>query len=112
MLSRISKKGRLLLHNNEKQDYQFTAPVTVWDENGPAASFRNRPGNTPFFAVFNFMITHESQLFMRRDSLRVNTDSASVPPIYPDTKTVRQDMARLFTNIEIMDNQVGELIQC
>ena len=105
------RKAGYYCTNNEKQDYQFTAPVTVWDENGPAASFRNRPGNTPFFAVFNFMITHESQLFMRRDSLRVNTDSASVPPIYPDTKTVRQDMARLFTNIEIMDNQVGELIQ-
>ena len=42
--------------NNEKQDYQFTAPVTVWDENGPAASYRNRPAGKPFFAVFNFMI--------------------------------------------------------
>jgi len=105
------RKAGYYCTNNEKQDYQFTAPVTVWDENGPAASFRNRPRNKPFFAVFNFMITHESQLFMRKDSLRVNPDNASVPPIYPDTKTVRQDMARLFTNIELMDKQVGELIQ-
>ena len=28
--------------NNEKQDYQFVPPVTVWDENSPAASWRNR----------------------------------------------------------------------
>ena len=28
--------------NNEKQDYQFIPPVTVWDENGATASFRNR----------------------------------------------------------------------
>ena len=104
------RKAGYYCTNNEKQDYQFTAPVTAWDENGPAASFRNRPADKPFFAVFNFMITHESQLFMRKDSLLVNTDNASVPPIYPDTKMVRHDMARLFTNIEMMDKQVGELI--
>jgi len=98
--------------NNEKQDYQFVAPVTVWDENGPAASFRNRPKDKPFFAIFNFMITHESQLFMREnDSLLVNPDSVTVPPFYPDTKTVRKGIARNYTNIELMDKQVGELIQ-
>jgi arylsulfatase A-like enzyme len=96
--------------NNEKQDYQFVPPVTVWDENGPAASFRNRPEGAPFFSVFNFFITHESQLTMRRDSLLVDSSKVSVPPIYPDTKIVRHDIARLFTNIEIMDRQVGELI--
>jgi arylsulfatase A-like enzyme len=35
--------------NNEKQDYQFEPPVTVWDENSPAASYRNRPTGKPFF---------------------------------------------------------------
>jgi N-sulfoglucosamine sulfohydrolase len=98
--------------NNEKQDYQFTAPVTVWDENGAAASWRNRPAAKPFFSVFNFFITHESQLFMRNsESLLVDTNKIEVPPFYPDTKTVRHDMARLFSNIERMDEQVGMLIK-
>jgi N-sulfoglucosamine sulfohydrolase len=98
--------------NNEKQDYQFVAPVTVWDENGPAATWRNRPAGKPFFAVFNFFITHESQLFMREnDSLRVDPQTVTVPPYYPDTKVVRRGIARLFTNIEIMDAQVGQLIR-
>jgi N-sulfoglucosamine sulfohydrolase len=98
--------------NNEKQDYQFIPPVTVWDENGPAASWRNKPAGKPFFSVFNFFITHESQLFMRNnESLLVDTIKIDVPPIYPDTKVVRHDMARLFSNIERMDAEVGELIQ-
>ena len=105
------RKAGYYCTNNEKQDYQFTPPVTVWDENGPAASYRNRPKDKPFFAIFNFQITHESQLFMRRDSLLVDPDRVSVPPLYPDTKTVRHDIARMFTNIERMDTQVGQLIQ-
>jgi N-sulfoglucosamine sulfohydrolase len=96
--------------NNEKQDYQFEPPVTVWDENSAAATYRHRKGNQPFFAVFNFFITHESQLFSRKDSLLMNPDKIRVPPYYPDTKTVRHDMNRLFTNIERMDQQVGELL--
>jgi N-sulfoglucosamine sulfohydrolase len=97
--------------NNEKQDYQFLPPVTVWDENGPSASYRNRPAGKPFFAVFNLFITHESQLFGRTDSLLLDPDKLTVPPFYPDTRTVRHDLNRLFTNIERMDSQVGELIQ-
>ncbi|HLF33365.1 MAG TPA: sulfatase [Cyclobacteriaceae bacterium] len=97
--------------NNEKQDYQFEAPVTVWDVNGPTASWRNRLDGKPFFSIFNFSVTHESQLFSRLDdSLTVDPAKVTVPPILPDTKTTRIDIARLYTNIEIMDSQVGEII--
>ncbi|MFT4152913.1 sulfatase [Parafilimonas sp.] len=98
--------------NNEKQDYQFIPPVTVWDENSLAASYRNRPKEKPFFSVFNLAVTHESQLYMReKDSLFVDPSSVKVPPFYPDTKTVRRCIARNYTNIEIMDAQVGEIIR-
>ncbi len=105
------RKAGYYCTNNEKQDYQFIAPVTVWDENGPSASFRNCPAGKPFFSVFNLFITHESQLFGRTDSLLLDPDKLMVPPYYPDTKTVRHDLNRLFTNIERMDAQVGELIK-
>jgi arylsulfatase A-like enzyme len=105
------RKAGYYCTNNEKQDYQFEPPVTVWDENGPAASYRNRPKGKPFFAVYNLFITHESQLFGRKDSLLLDSNKIAVPPYYPDTKTVRHDMDRLFTNIERMDSQVGELIK-
>lgn len=97
--------------NNEKQDYQFVPPVTVWDENGPTASWKNRAQGQPFFAVFNFFFTHESLMFSHKDSLLVNPDSVTLPPYYPQTATARKDMAWLFTHIETMDKQVGELLQ-
>src|SRR5882724_8216098 len=109
--SQILRKAGYYCTNNEKQDYQFIPPVTVWDENGPAASFRNRPKEKPFFSVFNLAITHESMLWIRKDSFLVDPDKLSVPPIYPNTITAKQGIARLFTNIEIMDKQVGEIIQ-
>ncbi|MBS1599949.1 MAG: sulfatase [Bacteroidetes bacterium] len=105
------RKAGYYCTNNEKQDYQFIPPVTVWDENGPAASFRNRPKQKPFFSVFNLAITHESMLWLRKDSFLVDPEKLSVPPIYPNTITAKQAKARLFTNIELMDKQVGEIIQ-
>jgi N-sulfoglucosamine sulfohydrolase len=105
------RKAGYYCTNNYKQDYQFEPPVTVWDENGMQASFRNRPNGTPFFSIFNFSTTHESMLFPRKDSLLVDPAKLTVPPIYPDTKLVREDIARLYSNIMILDKQVGELIQ-
>jgi N-sulfoglucosamine sulfohydrolase len=101
--------------NNDKADYQFDAPPTVWDEVSNKAHWRNRPKTSqdkPFFAVFNSVITHESQVWTRADRpLRVDPATITVPPIYPDTKTVRQDMARFYTNISEMDDVVGDLLK-
>lgn len=44
-------------------DYQFRAPVTAWDESSRQAHWRNRRPDQPFFAVFNFTVTHESGVF-------------------------------------------------
>lgn len=97
--------------NNEKTDYQFEVPVTVWDENGPSASYRTRPKNKPFFAVYHLQATSESQLVPGKANLTVDPQSVTVPPYYPDTKTVRENIARAYSNIETLDNQVGEIIQ-
>jgi len=105
------RKAGYYTTNNQKQDYQFDAPVTVWDENGPAASFRNRPKDKPFFSVFNFFLTHESMVALRKDPLLADPAQVPVPPMYPDTATVRGDIARMYTNIALMDRQVGELIR-
>lgn len=105
------RKAGYYTSNNQKQDYQFDAPVTVWDESGPAASYRNRVKGKPFFSVFNFFLTHESMVALRKDPLLEDPAKVSVPPIFPDTAAVRGDIARMYTNIELMDRQVGELIQ-
>ncbi len=105
------RKAGYYCTNNEKQDYQFTPPVTVWDENSPAASWRNRSQGQPFFAVFNFAVTHEMNLFPEMQKpLTVDPQQVDIPAYYPKTKTAREGVAQLLTNIEIMDRQVGELL--
>ncbi len=105
------RKAGYYCTNNEKQDYQFVAPLTVWDENSSKADWRGR-GDRPFFAVINLMITHESQIFSRdSEPLEVDPAEVIVPPYYPDTETVRRDIARHLTNVQLMDKQVGEIIQ-
>jgi len=96
--------------NTAKTDYQFEAPVTVWDENSSAASYRNRAPGQPFFAIFNNQISHEMHLSMYKDSLEIDPASVAVPPYFPDTKEVRKDIARALTNIQAMDRNVGKLI--
>jgi len=72
--------------NNNKTDYQFSkdpVPASIWDECSRTAHYKNRPDkNQPFFAVFNWTGTHESQNW---DIANVKTDpkSVTVPPYYP-----------------------------
>ena len=98
--------------NNSKEDYQFESPVTMWDESGAKAHYRNRPDSTqPFFSIFNFMVTHESQVWMREnEELLVRQEEVSVPAVYPDDSLTRRVLARFITNAMRMDKQVGEVL--
>ena len=98
--------------NNRKEDYQFTRPVTAWDESSGQAHWRNRPDpDKPFFAVFNTNITHESQVWSRADEpMRVDPAALDVPPYYPDHPVVRRDLGRHYSNIELMDQFVGNIL--
>lgn len=98
--------------NNEKTDYQFAAPPTVWDESSKNASWRNRPAGKPFFAVINFTTTHESQVWARsKNPLRVDPAKVPLPPYYPDNTIVRNDVARHYSNVSELDDQVGEVLR-
>lgn len=98
--------------NNSKTDYQFEAPPTVWDECSTTASWRNRKPGQPFFAVVNFTVTHESQVWKRKNHpMHVDPAWIKLPPYYPDTKQVRTDVARFYSNIVDLDSLVGLLLQ-
>ena len=108
----ILREAGYFTSNNHKTDYQFETLATIWDETSPAASYQHRSSGKPFFSVFNFAITHESMINRRKDDpLQVDPAKLTIPPIFPDTPTVRNNIARLYTNIERMDHDVGELIQ-
>jgi arylsulfatase A-like enzyme len=103
--------------NRAKTDYQFGVPFTIWDEVGQKAHWRNRANkDQPFFSVFNLEVTHESQIFPSspaRKGKRLVTDPTEVhvPPYYPDTPLVREELARMYDNIADMDAQVGEILK-
>ena len=103
--------------NRAKTDYQFGTPFTIWDDLGRNAHWRNRADKSqPFFSVFNLEVTHESQAFPSspaRAGKRLITDPATlqVPPYYPDTPAVRDELARIYDNLADMDGQVGELLK-
>ncbi len=99
--------------NNSKEDYQFVAPKTMWDESSNKAHWKNRPDpDQPFFSIFNLTISHESQVWARENEpLLVDPDSVTVPPVYPDDSISRRTLARFITNVVRMDSQVGEIIK-
>ena len=97
--------------NGPKTDYQFIAPVTAWDECGKRPDFLSRPEGMPFFSIINLGVTHESQIWERSGlPLAVDPSEVEVPPYYPDTPTVRHDLAVLYSNIAEMDRQSGEIL--
>ena len=112
MMSQYLRENGYFCTNNAKQDYQFICPVTAWDQNSNEAHWRNRNEGQPFFSIFNLGITHESQIWARaNDSLWVEEDMAvNIPPYLPDTEVGRKDFRRMYSNIKIMDHQVGEII--
>ena len=63
MVSEILREQGYYAVNNAKEDYQFHPSKMAWDESSLFAHWRNRPQGAPFFAVFNFGVTHEGQLW-------------------------------------------------
>jgi len=116
------RKAGYYCSNNSKEDYNFTTPVSAWDESSETAHWRNRQEGQPFFSVFNFTLTHQSQTRYLQDKLTQINDTlapeerhdpgkAPLPPYYPDTRIVRQNVAALYTQITLMDRKVKELLE-
>jgi len=97
--------------NNSKEDYNLEKPGAVWDESSAKAHWRNRKPGQPFFAIFNFTITHESQIRSRPHTLVHDPAKVRLPAYHPDTPEVRHDWAQYHDNITTMDRQAGEVLR-
>jgi uncharacterized sulfatase len=108
--------------NNSKTDYNFNAPKDAWDESSGKAHWKNRGKDQPFFAIFNFTVTHESQIRAPQKAYERNTErltadqrrdpaKAPVPPYFPDTPIVRHDIAQYYENITAMDYLVADKLK-
>jgi uncharacterized sulfatase len=95
--------------NNSKEDYNLEKPGQVWDESNRKAHWKNRPKGKPFFAVFNDVISHESQVRNQIDDADRIHDPAKVrvPSYQPDTPEVRRDWAQYYDRITMMDKTAG-----
>ena len=112
MFTEYLRKSGYYCTNNAKEDYNFKPTPVAWDESSTKAHWANREEGQPFFAVFNFGITHESQVWEKgRDSLWVDPEGIRVPPFFPETDSVRHDLAVNYSNLGRLDRQVGEVIR-
>jgi N-sulfoglucosamine sulfohydrolase len=138
MVSQILRENGYYCTNNKKEDYQFYKSLIAWDESSIYAHWRNRPEDTNFFSIFNFGVTHESNLwdpwyrhfdldpfppkrgigkwweqFAGIDKPFYVPDDIeiSVPPYLPNNDIVRKDMKRMYSNIVEMDNKVGLILK-
>ena len=132
----LLRRAGIYTLNDGKLDYQFSGPsarsgpFSVWDWEG-SRDWSGANGQ-PFFAMFNFLETHESGVmstegeprsashaqtiaFRRQSGMEAPrvTDPARVelPPYYPDVREVRADVARHYDNIHLMDQRVGAVLK-
>lgn len=99
--------------NNHKTDYNFAAPDSEagWNKIGTKAHWRDRPDkSTPFFAVFNFTISHESKIRNKPHTLVHDPAKAPLPAYHPDVPAVRRDWAQYYDRLTEMDAMVGKVL--
>jgi arylsulfatase A-like enzyme len=98
--------------NNSKRDYNFKLRDEAWDDSSNDASWEDREEGQPFFSVFNFNVTHESEIWKRdKKQLKVNPNNLTVPPVFPNDSISRHALAVNYSNIVEMDRQMGLIIK-
>lgn len=96
--------------NNSKEDYNVEKPPGVWDESSRQAHWRNRAPGQPFFAIFNFTTTHESQIRRRPHQPVHDPARVRIPAYHPDTQESRLDWAQYYDQLTEMDAQAGAVL--
>jgi arylsulfatase A-like enzyme len=114
--------------NNVKTDYNFLKAdefiKNAWNESSNKAGWWNRAPGKPFFAVFNFMDSHQSRTMTDTyekytkeviDQLpvtdRIGDNDFDVPPIYRNSPEMRKQLARVYNAIKLTDNKIGKLLK-
>lgn len=113
--------------NNNKTDYNVAGEkayiAEAWNESSGQAGWWGRAAGQPFFAVFNFMDSHQSRTMTwpyeqyRREVLeqldpaeRVSDQAFDVPPFYRDSPEMRKQLARVYNSLKLTDKKIGDLL--
>jgi len=111
MFPQLLREAGYYTSNNSKEDYNIGLTGDVWNESSARAHWRNRGTGQPFFSVFNFVGTHESQIRTRPHEWKHSFEGVRVPAYHPDTPEVRKDWAQYYDNIEVMDGWAGKILK-
>ena len=71
--------------------------------------WRERKEGQPFYVQATFGGTHRS--FVRDPERPIDADEVKLPPYYPDLPLVRRDWANGLETVQVVDRQVGQLLQ-
>ncbi|MBM3759579.1 MAG: sulfatase [Acidobacteria bacterium] len=110
MFPHLLREAGYYTSNNSKEDYNLVHTGKVWDESSNKAHWRKRDAKQPFFSVFNYVITHESQIRTPGHKLRHDPKEVRVPAYQPDIPEVRRDWAQYYDNIQTMDGMVKKTL--
>jgi arylsulfatase A-like enzyme len=120
-LPHILRDAGYYCSNNYKEDYNFN-DSTIWDESSHEAHWRHGPSGKPFFSVFNFEITHQSQIFgddeafhnkygrLLTDDERTKPEDINLQPYFFDSPQVRKLWARYYDLVKLMDKRVNDIL--
>jgi len=113
--------------NNSKTDYNVAGEnefiKQAWNESSGRAGWWDRQAGQPFFAVFNFLESHQSRtmtetyhwyvenvLNQLAPEERIDDTDFEMPPFYLDSPEMRKQFARVYNSISLTDKRIGELL--
>lgn len=98
--------------NNAKEDYNAlpSRRNSDWHQSNRKAHWKYSPSGAPFFAVFNFGITHESRIRDRHE-LQRNPETTPIPRYHPNVIEIRRDWSQYYDRVTEMDAMCGERLR-
>lgn len=97
--------------NKVKEDYNLEKIGKIWDDSSNKAHPKNRGAGQPFFAVFNSVKSHESQIRENKTKLIGDPAQVRVPKYHPDTPEVREDWTRYYDLLALVDADAAEVLR-
>ena len=90
--------------HHRKKDLNFRTS-NLFDGN----DWSQRAEGQPFYGELTLPVTHRS--FTRDEKNPIGMDEVKIPPYYPDHRITRRDWANYLESMQVMDRQVGEVLQ-
>ncbi len=100
--------GYFTFNDSGKDDYNFRHDLeAMYSVRKPGTRWRLKPAGRPFFG----QVQLRGGKLGRRAAVVVDREVVPVPPYYPDTALVREEIAHHYDCLLHVDGQVGEIVR-